>query len=141
MLALTEMYLHGISTRKVTQVVEALCGTSVSASEISLLTKKLDTELAAWRSRPLGGQAYPYLILDAHYEKVRREGHVRSTAVLWVVGVAEDGYREHLGLWTGNSESLESWSAVFQDLAERGLTGVTYAVSDEHVGLAVLPVS
>jgi len=66
---------------------------------------------------------------------VRREGHGRATAVLWVVGVAEDGYREHLGLWTGNSESLESWSAVFQDLTERGLSGVTYAVSDEHGGL------
>lgn len=134
-LALTEMYLQGISTRKVTRVVEELCGTSISASEISLLTKKLDTELAAWRSRPLDGQSYPYLIVDAHYEKVRRESHVRSTAVLWVVGVAEDGYREHLGLWTGNSESLESWSTVFQDLTERGLSGVTYAVSDEHVGL------
>lgn len=135
MFAMTEMYLQGISTRKVTKVVEELCGTSVSASEISLLTKKLDTELAAWRSRPLDGQAYPYLILDAHSEKVRREAHVRSTAVLWVVGVAEDGYREHLGVWTGNSESQESWNAVFQDLTERGLSGVTYAVSDEHVGL------
>jgi transposase-like protein len=135
MLAMTEMYLQGISTRKVTKVVEELCGTSVSASEISLLVKKLDTELAAWRSRPLDGQAYPYLILDAHCEKVRREAHVRSTAVLWAVGVAEDGYREHLGVWTGNSESQESWNAVFQDLTERGLSGVMYAVSDEHVGL------
>jgi putative transposase len=135
MFAMTEMYLQGISTRKVTKVVEELCGTSVSASEISLLTKKLDTELAAWRSRPLDGQAYPYLILDAHSEKVRREAHVRATAVLWAVGVAEDGYREHLGVWTGNSESQESWNAVFQDLTERGLSGVTYAVSDEHVGL------
>lgn len=135
MFAMTEMYLQGISTRKVTRVVEELCGTSVSASEISLLTKKLDAELAAWRGRPLDAQAYPYLIIDAHCEKVRREGHVRSTAVLWVIGVSSDGYREHLGLWTGNSESLESWSAVFQDLTERGLTGVSYAVSDEHVGL------
>jgi len=135
MLAMTEMYLQGISTRKVTKVVEELCGTSVSASEISLLTRKLDTELAAWRSRPLDGQAYPYLIIDAHYEKVRREDRVRSTAVLWVIGVSNDGFREHLGLWTGNSESLESWGAVFQDLVQRGLTGVVYAVSDEHTGL------
>lgn len=134
-LALTEMYLQGISTRKVTKVVEELCGTTVSASEISLLTKKLDGDLAAWRSRPLGGGAYPYLIVDAHYEKVRRERHVRSTAVLWVIGVSAEGYREHLGLWTGASESVQSWGAVFQDLVERGLTGVRYVVSDEHVGL------
>ncbi len=135
MFALTEMYLQGISTRKVTKVVEELCGTSVSASEISLLVKKLDTDLAAWRNRPLDGQAYPYLIIDAHYEKVRREGRVRSTAVLWVIGVSADGFREHLGLWTGNSESLESWGSVFQDLVQRGLGGVVYAVSDEHQGL------
>jgi transposase-like protein len=134
-LALTEMYLQGISTRKVTKVVEELCGTTVSASEISLLTKKLDGDLAAWRSRPLGGGTYPYLIVDAHYEKVRRERHVRSTAVLWVIGVSAEGYREHLGLWTGASESVQSWGAVFQDLVERGLTGVRYVVSDEHVGL------
>ena len=134
-LAMTEMYLQGVSTRKVTNVVEELCGTSVSASEVSLLTKKLDAELKAWRSRPLSGERYDYLVIDAHYEKVRREGHVRSTAVLWVIGVSSDGYREHLGLWTGNSESLESWSQVFADLVERGLTGVRYVVSDEHQGL------
>jgi transposase-like protein len=72
-LALTEMYIQGISTREVTQVVEALCGTSVSASDISLLTRKLDTELAAWCARSLAEERYLYLIIDAHYEKVRRE--------------------------------------------------------------------
>jgi transposase-like protein len=134
-LAMTEMYLQGISTRKVTEVVEALCGTTISASDVSLLTRKLDTELAAWRTRSLAHQAYPYLIIDAHYEKVRREGSVRSTAVLWVIGVSESGYREHLGVWSGTSESVESWSAVFQDLVARGLRGVRYIVSDEHAGL------
>ena len=133
--ALVEMYVQGVSTRKVTRVVETLCGASVSASAVSVVVKKLDTELAAWRQRDLGGQAYPYLVLDAHVEQVRREGQVRATAMLWVIGIRADGYREHLGTWLGASESLESWSHVFEDLVQRGLQGVTYAVSDEHHGL------
>lgn len=130
-----EMYVQGVSTRKVTRIVEQLCGFSVSASQVSRLVKTLDTELEAWRLRDLGEQAYPYLVVDAHYEKVRREGRVRSTAVLWVVGVREDGYREHLGVWLGPVESEASWSAVFQELTERGLRGVRYIVSDEHAGI------
>jgi transposase-like protein len=92
-LAMIEMYVHGISTRKVSAVVEALCGTSVSASEISALTRKLDATLTLWRERSLHDTAYPALIMDAHVEKVRREGHVRSTAALWVVGVTPTGHR------------------------------------------------
>lgn len=134
-LALVEMYLQGVSTRKVSKVVEMLCGFTISASQVSALTKKLDAELEAWRSRSLAGTRYPYLVVDAHVEKVRREGRVRSTAVLWVVGISEAGYREHLGVWLGASESLESWSRVFSDLVQRGLEGVSYVVSDEHVGL------
>src|SRR5262245_6304341 len=133
--ALVEMYVQGVSTRKVTRVVATLCGASVSASAMSVVVKKLDTELAAWRQRDLGGQAYPYLVLDAHVEQVRREGQVRATAMLWVIGIRADGYREHLGTWLGASESLESWSCVFEDLVQRGLQGVLYAVSDEHQGL------
>ena len=133
--ALVEMYVQGISTRKVTRVVETLCGTSVSASTVSVVVKKLDTELAAWRHRDLGGQTYPYLVLDAHVEQVRREGQVRATAMLWAIGVRADGYREHLGTWLGGSESLESWTMVFEDLVQRGVHGVGYAVSDEHQGL------
>lgn len=133
--ALVEMYVQGVSTRKVTHVVEQLCGVSVSASEVSALVKKLDTELAAWRSRSLGGQAYPYLVFDAHVEQVRREGHVRATAMLWAIGIRADGYREHLGCWLGASESGESWTMVLEDLVRRGLTGVVYAVADEHQGL------
>ena len=133
--ALVDMYVQGVSTRKVTKVVETLCGTSVSASTVSRVVAGLDGELAQWRTRDLGGSPYPYLVLDAHVEQVRREGQVRATAMLWVIGIRPDGYREHLGVWLGASESLESWTAVFEDLVARGLHGVTYAVSDEHAGL------
>jgi transposase-like protein len=132
---LVEMYVRGISTRKVTHVVEQLCGAQISASEVSLLAKKLDTDLAAWRARSLTGLAYRSLVIDAHHEQVRREGHVRATAMLWVIGIRADGYREHLGCWLGASESRESWAQVFEDLVRRGLTGVEYVVADEHAGL------
>ncbi len=134
-LALIEMYLQGVSTRKVTHVVEELCGFGVSASQVSALVKRLDGELAAWRERSLSDWAYPFLVVDAHYEKVRMDGRVRSAAVLWVMGVREDGYREHLGVWIRATESAASWSAVFEELLRRGLRGVSYVVSDEHLGL------
>jgi transposase-like protein len=133
--AMVEMYFRGVSTRKVTAIVEQLCGTTISASEVSALTRKLDTTLLAWRERRLADTPYPALVVDAHVEQVRREGHVRSTAALWVVGVTPEGYREHLGVWLGASESEASWAEVFKDLTERGLHGVTYVVSDDHVGL------
>jgi putative transposase len=132
---LAECYLQGVSTRKVRRVVETLCGERVSASLVSAATKRLDTALSAWRARRLDAQAMPYLIVDAHYERIRREGQVLSTAILWVIGVRADGYREYLGCWIGNAESAPSWGAVFRDLAARGLSGVRYIVSDEHVGL------
>lgn len=132
---LTECYLQGVSTRKVRHVVETLCGETVSASLVSAATKRLDTTLAAWRARRLDAQAIPYLIVDAHYERIRREDQVRSTAALWVVGVRADGYREHLGCWLGAGESTATWSRVFRDLTARGLAGVRYVVSDEHLGL------
>src|SRR5205823_5539973 len=121
--------------REFTRIVHALCGARVSASEVSAVVKQLDGELATWRSRSLSGQAYPYLVFDAHVEQVRREGEVRATAMLWVIGIRADGYREHLGTWLGASESAESWNAVLEDLVRRGLKGVRYAVSDEHQGL------
>lgn len=133
--ALVEMYVQGVSTRKVARVVETLCGAHVSASAVSSVVKRLDGELAAWRTRDLGGSAYPYLVVDAHVEQVRREGQVRATAMLWVIGIRPEGVREHLGTWLGASESRESWTMVFEDLVQRGLHGVTYAVSDEHQGL------
>lgn len=133
--ALVEMYVQGVSTRKVAKVVETLCGAHVSASTVSSVVRKLDDDLTAWRERELGGQAYPYLVVDAHVEQVRREGQVRATAMLWVIGIRADGYREHLGTWLGASESLVSWTEVFSDLVRRGLHGVTYVVADEHQGL------
>jgi putative transposase len=132
---LAECYLQGISTRKVRRVVETLCGDTVSASLVSAATKRLDATLATWRSRRLDAHAMPYLVVDAHYERIRREGQVLSTAVLWVLGVRDDGYREYLGCWVGNAESAASWGAVCRDLVRRGLRGVRYIVSDEHVGL------
>jgi len=132
---LAECYLQGVSTRKVRRVIETLCGEGVSASLVSTATKRLDGTLAAWRTRRLDAQATPYLVIDAHYERIRREGQVLSTAVLWVLGVRADGYREYLGCWLGNAESAASWSAVCRDLVARGLHGVRYVVSDEHSGL------
>jgi transposase-like protein len=133
--ALIETYVHGVSTRKVSKIVEQLCGHLISASAVSAVTKKLDDEVTAWRRRSLAGKRYRYLIIDAHYEQLRREGSVRSTAVLWVVGIDENGYREHLGLWTGSAESLETWGSVFRDLVDRGVAGMEMTVSDEHLGL------
>jgi putative transposase len=133
--ALIEMYVQGVSTQKVSKVVAQLCGHAVSASAVSAVTKRLDMEVEAWRRRSLAGRTYPYLIIDAHYEGVPSEGRVMSTEALWVIGVSEDGYREHLGLWPGASESLQSWGAVMEDLVKRGLMGVRYMVSDEHQGL------
>ena len=135
MLALVTMYVQGVSTRRVKKIVGQLCGFSVSASQVSSLVKNLDEELEAWRKRSLAGTRYRYLVVDAHYEKVRFLTRVRSTAVLWVVGITEDGYREHLGVWLGGSESSDTWGRVFQDLVQRGLSGVEYVVSDEHAGL------
>src|SRR5581483_1535903 len=120
---------------KVTEVVEVLCGTSVSASDVSALARKLDVALHAWRQRRLNETPYRYLVVDALVERVRREGQVRHTAVLYVMGIRSDGYRELLGTWTGAAESAESWAQVFHELTERGLRGVEYVVSDEHVGL------
>mgnify|MGYP001499142363 FL=1 len=135
MAALIEMYVHGVSTRKVSRIVEQLCGHMISASAVSAVTKKLDEEVEAWRCRSLAGRRYRYLIVDAHCERVRREGRVLSTPVLWVVGIDQEGFREHLGVWTGSAESLESWGAVFRDLVDRGVAGVEMVVSDEHLGL------
>ena len=136
LLTLAECYLQGVSTRKVRRVVEILCGETVSASLVSRATKRLDAALGEWRARPLGAQPIPYLVVDAHYEHIRRAGQVVSTAVLWVLGIRADGFREHLGCWLGAGESAASWGAVMRALSERGLRGVRYVVSDDHAGLA-----
>ena len=132
--ALLQMYVEGVSTRKVTEITEALCGLEVSKSQVSALTAKLDAEIGEWRTRPLS-EAYPYLIFDARYEKVRRGGSVVSQGVLVAIGISKSGYREVLGCWVAESESEASWSAVFSELKKRGLSGVSYVVSDDHQGM------
>jgi len=133
-LALLQMYVEGVSTRKVTAITEALCGLEVSKSQVSALTAKLDAEVAEWRMRPLS-EEYPYLIFDARYEKVRRGGSVVSQGVLVAIGISAAGYREVLGCWVAESESEASWGAVFLELKQRGLRGVRYVVSDDHAGM------
>ena len=133
-LAVTEMYVQGVSTRKVRRITEELCGLDISKSQVSALAKGLDTEVTKWRRRPLE-KRYPYLMVDALYEKVRRDGAVVSRGVLIVVGIDEDGYREILGVWCADTESEASWSAVFRELKERGLRDVSYVVSDNHQGI------
>lgn len=133
-LAMLQMYIEGVSTRKVRSITEALCGLEVSKSQVSALTAKLDAEIGEWRQRRLV-EAYPYLIIDARYEKVRRGGEVVSQGVLVAVGVSATGYREVLGAWVADSESEASWGAVFGELKQRGLHGVRYVVSDDHAGM------
>jgi transposase-like protein len=134
LLTLQQMYLQGVSTRKVHEVTETLCQAGFSASFVSELTQKLDGQLQAWRERPLT-QAYPYLVVDARYEHVRVDQQVHSWGVLLVKGIGADGHREILSVATGNSENETTWAQVFQRLWERGLRGVIYGVSDEHSGL------
>lgn len=132
--SLMQMYIKGVSTRKVKDITEELCGINFSKSHISQITKNLDEEITAWRNRPLVKE-YPYLIADALYEKIRIQNKVVSRGVLIVVGVGEDGYREILGVDIANTETKESWSRVFRHLKERGLRGVGLVVSDDHKGL------
>ena len=132
---LLEMYLQGVSTRKVAAITEELCGTRFSKSQVSALTSRLDGELAAWRSRPLGEHAYPYLAVDARYEHVRVEGRVVSQGVLIVAGVRDDGVREVLAVEVADTESEASYQALFRSLKERGLRGVELVTSDDHRGL------
>ncbi len=133
-LSMLEMYIAGVSTRKVSAITETLCGLEVSRSQVSALAEKLDLELSAWRNRPLE-KAYPYLVIDARYERVRRAGAVVSQGVLVVVGISAEGYREVLGVWMADSETETSWGQVLAELKQRGLGGVRYVVSDDHQGL------
>jgi putative transposase len=134
-LALMEMYLEGVSTRKVKEVTEELCGTSFSKSTVSRLTTELDSELEEWRSRPLEAESYPYLFVDARYEKVRIGSRIVSEGVLVVCAVREDGFREILGVEVADVESEATYQELFRALKERGLKGVELVTSDEHKGL------
>lgn len=134
-LALLEMVVNGVSTRKVTRITEELCGTSVSKSTISALCARLDPLVTAWNERPLGEQAFPFVLADALVLKIREEDRVRSLSALLAIGVNAAGSREILGLQIGDSESEGSWTGFFGWLKRRGLSGVDLVVSDAHGGL------
>jgi len=134
-LALMEMYVEGVSTRKVKDVTEELCGTSFSKSLVSSLAGSLDAELRVWRSRRLEAQAYPYLFVDARYEKARVNGRVVSQGVLVVSAVREDSFREILAVEVADTESEATYQELFRALKRRGLKGVELVVSDDHEGL------
>lgn len=132
--SLAEMYIQGVSTRKVSKITEELCGHEFSASTISNINKTLDDELRKFSERQLE-EDYPYLILDARYEKVREGGIVRSQAVLIAIGINWDGRRQILGVDLANRESATSWRDFLLSLRDRGLHGVEFVVTDDHQGL------
>jgi putative transposase len=134
-LALMEMYIEGVSTRKVKEITEELCGTSFSKSLVSSLAGSLDAELEAWRSRWLEARSYPYVFVDARYEKVRVDGRVVNQGVLVVSGVRDDGFREILCVEVADTESEATYHELFRSLKRRGLSGVELVVSDDHEGL------
>lgn len=141
-LAVAEMYVQGVSTRKVREITRELCGLEVSSSEVSRVAKLLDDELEAWRTRPLG--EVRYLILDARYEKVRHGGSVVDCAVLIAAGVLPNGKRTVLGCSVSLSEAEVHWREFLQGLVERGMHGVRMVTTDDHSGIkaalaAVLP--
>ena len=141
-LAVAEMYVNGVSTRRVKRITEELCGLNVSSTQVSRLSKILDEELEKFRHRPLGKMRYVYL--DAHYEKVREGGAVRDLAVLTAIGVNKEGCREILAISCNLSEAEVHWRTFLEDLLARGLNGVQLIISDDHAGLkkarqAVLP--
>src|ERR1039457_2821914 len=126
-------YVRGGSTRKVSASVEQLCGTTVSSTQVSQCAAKLDVQLQAWRSRPL--EAFPYLMLDARYEKVRHGGQLLDCAVLIALGIDPKGKRSILGVSVALSEAEVHWRHFLQSLQQRGLHGVQFIVSDDHAGL------
>ena len=134
-LAMMEMVINGVSTRKVKRITDELCGYEFSKSTVSRLCERLDEKVEAWAQRTFLGKDYPFVLVDAIQVKVRRQGAIRPTSALVAVGVNEDGYREILGLSVANSETNQSWKEFFRSLNRRGLTGVELVVSDAHEGL------
>lgn len=133
-LALAEMYVQGVSTRRVAQITEQLCGFEVTSSQVSRAAHELDSVLEQWRNRPL--VAYPYVYLDARYEKIRNNGAVVSSAVLIAIGVSETGTRQILGTSVALSEQEAHWRDFLKQLQARGLHGVKLIISDAHEGLS-----
>ena len=130
-----QAYIEGVSTRRVDDLVIAMGGTGVSKSEVSRICAQLDTEVAAWRARPLDEKPFPYVFLDATYCQARINGRVVSQAVVIATGVSADGHREVLGCAVGDSETEEFWTEFLRDLRGRGLAGVQLVISDAHSGL------
>jgi putative transposase len=131
--ALAEMYVQGVSTRKVAKITRELCGFEISSSEVSRASKTLDDQLEAWRDRPLGQFAYVYM--DARYEKVRHNGVIIDCAVLLAIGINPSGHREVLGVSVKLSEQEVHWRDFISSLKDRGLHGVKLFISDAHAGL------
>lgn len=132
-LAIAEMYVQGVSTRRVEPIARELCGFELSSTQVSRVATLLDEELERFRTRPLG--SIVYLSLDAHYEKVRHNGHVRDIAVLKAIGVNKEGYREILGVSCSLSEAEVHWRTFLEDLLKRGMKGVELIIRDDHAGL------
>jgi len=132
-LAVAEMYVQGVSTRKVAEITRELCGLDITSTQVTRAAQLLDEELHQWRNRPL--EEIPYLILDARYEKVRHGGSVIDCAVLIAVGITPQGKRSILGVSVSLSEAEVHWREFLQSLQDRGLHGVRYIVSDDHAGL------
>ena len=132
-LALAEMDVQGVSTRKVSAIVETLCGVSVSSTQVSQCAARLDAHFQDWRERPLG--SFAYLVIDARYEKVRHGGQLLDCAVLIALGIGPDGKRQILGVSVALSEAEVHWRTFLQSLQARGLCGVEFIVSDDHAGL------
>ncbi len=134
-LAIAESYIHGVSTRRVSKVMEELCGFEVSSTQVSKCSKLLDEELEIFRNRPLDGHKYAYIYLDAEYEKVRHNHSVIDMSTLIAIGVNENGFREILGVSSKLSEAEIHWRDFLQSLQKRGLSGVRLLISDAHEGL------
>jgi putative transposase len=132
-LAMAQMYVEGVSTRKVSEITEKLCGFEVSASQVSRCAALLDEELIKFRERPLG--EFPYVFLDARYEKCRITGQVIDVAVLVAIGVNSRGCREVLGISVELSEAEVHWRNFLQSLQKRGICGIKMIISDDHAGL------
>lgn len=135
LVACAQMYFQGVSTRNVTQVLEAMCDGEISAATVSCVAEEVDEKLKAFRVRKINATDYPYLMVDARYEKVRVDQKVVSQAVLVVAGFTSDGRREILDWRMGDSESEVTWGDLFRDLKNRGLAGVRLVVSDAHRGI------
>ena len=132
-ITLAEMYVQGVSTRRVKTITEQLCGVEISAMQVSRATAQLDEVLQEWRERPLGEIAYLYV--DARYEKVREAGQVRDAAVLVASGITPEGERQVLGVSVSLSEHETHWKAFLKSLKDRGMNGVKLVISDDHEGL------